>query len=54
MITLVVKGVNPLDGWLYLSQEDVDSLPVDGRRVHSYGMSGREKMLSPMDGSSQD
>ena len=35
--------MNPMDGWLYLSQEDVDSLPVDGRRVHSYGMSGREK-----------
>ena len=31
VVFLVVKGVNPMDGWLYLSQEDVDSLPICGR-----------------------
>ena len=51
MITLVVKGTSPLDGWVYLSRDDVDPVPIAGRRLYSYRMWGREKRLSPLDGS---
>ena len=46
MLTLVVKGTNPLDGWVYLGQKGGNSVLMAGRRLDSYGMSGREKIES--------